>query len=94
VFVNSFSFQEMEPPVVDHYVGMVADLGVTYVVSLNSREGKRQATEGAEGGVLDQVTSDRIVEMFGKRGYTVSGRYGDPLIHSAGELVVLKRSAA
>jgi putative sugar O-methyltransferase len=94
VFVNSFSFQEMEPPVVDHYVGMVADLGVTYVVSLNSREGKRQATEGAEGGVLDQVTSDRVVEMFGKRGYTVSGRYGDPLIHSAGELVVLKRSAA
>lgn len=92
VFVNSFSFQEMEPHVVEHYVGMVADLGVTYVVSLNSREGKRRATEGAEGGVLDPVTSARIVEMFGARGYTVSGRYGRPLIYSAGELVVLKRS--
>lgn len=92
VFVNSFSFQEMEPHVVDHYVGMVGDLGVTYVVSLNSREGKRRATAGTEGGVLDPVTSDRIVEMFGKRGYTVCGRHGAPLIHSAGELVVLRRA--
>jgi len=92
VFVNSFSFQEMEPHVVDHYVGTVAGLGVTYVVSLNSREGKRRATEGTEGGVLDPVTSDRIVGMFGKHGYTVCGRYGAPLIHSAGELVVLKLS--
>lgn len=92
VFVNSFSFQEMEPHVVDHYIERVADLDVTYVVSLNSREGKRRATAGTEGGVLDPVTSDRIVEMFGKRGYTVCGRYGRPLIYSAGELVVLKRS--
>ncbi|HEV7652713.1 MAG TPA: putative sugar O-methyltransferase [Actinophytocola sp.] len=92
VFVNSFSFQEMEPHVVDHYVDVVSGLGVTYVVSLNSREGKRRATAGTEGGVLDPVTSDRIVEMFGTRGYEVCGRYGDPLIHSAGELVVLKHS--
>lgn len=92
VFVNSFSFQEMEPHVVEHYVGLVAELGVTYVVSLNSRHGKRRATEGTEGGVLDPVTSDRIVAMFGERGYTVAGRYGEPLIYSAGELVVLRRS--
>ncbi len=91
VFVNSFSFQEMEPHVVDHYVGMVSDLGVTYVVSLNTREGKRRATTGTEGGVLDPVTSDLIVERFGEHGYTVCGRYGTPLIHSAGELVVLSR---
>lgn len=92
VFVNSFSFQEMEPHVVDHYVGVVTDIGVTYVVSLNSRDGKRRATAGTEGGVLDPVTSDLIVELFGRRGYTVCGRYGRPLIHSAGELVVLKRT--
>lgn len=90
VFVNSFSFQEMEPHVVDHYVELVAGLGVTYVVSLNSREGKRRATAGTEGGVLEQVTSDLVVEQFGRRGYTVLGRYGKPLIHSAGELVVLR----
>jgi putative sugar O-methyltransferase len=92
VFVNSFSFQEMEPHVVDHYVGMVSDIGVSYVVSLNSREGKRRATDGTEGGVLDPVTSDLIIERFGRRGFTVCGRYGEPLIHSAGELVVLKRA--
>jgi putative sugar O-methyltransferase len=92
VFVNSFSFQEMEPHVVDHYVGMVSDIGVTYVVSLNSREGKRRATAGTEGGVLDPVTSDLIIEQFGRRGYTVCGRYGEPLIRSAGELVVLERA--
>lgn len=92
VFVNSFSFQEMEPHVVDHYVGMVADIGVTYVVSLNSRKGKRRATTGTEGGVLDPVTSDLIIEQFGRRGYTVCGRYREPLIHSAGELVVLSRT--
>ena len=92
VFVNSFSFQEMEPHVVDHYVRMVADLGVSYVVSLNSRAGKRRATEGGEGGVLDPVTSDRIIAMFGERGYTVRGRYGSPHLYSAGELVVLKRA--
>jgi putative sugar O-methyltransferase len=91
VFVNSFSFQEMEPHVVDHYLDMVTDLGVTYVVSLNSRDGKRRAAAGTEGGVLEPVTSDLIVERFGKRGYTVCGRYGEPLLHSAGELVVLKR---
>lgn len=92
VFVNSFSFQEMEPHVVDHYVGMVSDIGVTYVVSLNSREGKRRATAGTEGGVLDPVTSEEIVERFGRHGYSVCGRYGEPLIRSAGELVVLKRT--
>lgn len=92
VFVNSFSFQEMEPHVVDHYIGMVADLGVTYVVSLNSRAGKRRAVEGEEGGVLEPVTSDLVVERFGARGYTVCGRYGEPLIRSAGELVVLRRA--
>lgn len=92
VFVNSFSFQEMEPHVVDHYVGMVAELGVKYVVSLNSRAGKRRAIAGEEGGVLEPVTSGLIVEQFGRRGYAVCGRYGEPLIHSAGELVVLKRT--
>ncbi|MBA2454954.1 MAG: putative sugar O-methyltransferase [Nocardioidaceae bacterium] len=91
-FVNSFSFQEMEPPVVQHYVDTVGALGVEYAVSLNSRSGKRQAVNGEEGGVLDPVTSDRIVAMFERHGYQVQGRYGPPLIRSAGELVVLRRT--
>ena len=40
VFVNSFSFQEMEPDVVEAYVREVAAKDVAYVVSLNSILGK------------------------------------------------------
>jgi hypothetical protein len=61
-------------------------------VSLNSREGKRRATADTEGGALDPVTSNRIIDMFSQRGYTVCGRYSKPLIYSAGELVVLKHA--
>ena len=64
VFVNSYSFQEMEPDVVEEYVRQVAAKGVTYVVSLNSILGKRRATRGRVGGVIDPVTSDRIVAML------------------------------
>lgn len=94
VFVNSFSFQEMEPHVVERYVAAVARLGVEHVVSLNSRDGKRRAVEGGEGGVLEPVTSRRIAAMFERHGYQVRGRYGEPLIRSAGEIVVLRRVTA
>lgn len=90
VFVNSFSFQEMEPHVVERYIAAVAGLGVEYVVSLNSRDGKRRAVHGEEGGVLDPVTSQRIAETFQRHGYQVKGRYGKPLLRSAGEIVVLQ----
>jgi putative sugar O-methyltransferase len=92
VFVNSFSFQEMEPHVVERYVAAVASVDVRYVVSLNSKLGKPKASSDREIGVIDPVTSDRIVDMFGKHGYELRGRYGQPLIRSAGELVVLARS--
>jgi putative sugar O-methyltransferase len=92
VFVNSFSFQEMEPHVVQRYVDAVARIGVRHVVSLNSRLGKPKRSAESQIGVIDPVTSQRIVEMFGAHGYQVRGRYGDPLIRSAGELVVLSRS--
>ena len=48
VFVNSFSFQEMEPDVVEHYVSQVASKQVSYVVSLNSRKGKPKIVDGHE----------------------------------------------
>lgn len=100
VFVNSYSFQEMEPDVVANYVAKIADIGVTYVVSLNSRRGKpwhagAPASPGPDEtapGVLDAVTSERIVAMFEEHGYSLQGRYGAPLLHSAGELIVLERS--
>jgi putative sugar O-methyltransferase len=92
VFVNSFSFQEMEPHVVQRYVDEVARIGVKHVVSLNSRLGKPKQSAESQIGVIDPVTSQRIVEMFGAHGYEVRGRYADPQIRGAGELVVLSRS--
>jgi putative sugar O-methyltransferase len=91
VFINSYSFQEMEPDVVERYVSRVAAKDVTFVVSLNSRQGKPSIGEGHEIGVLEPVTSARIVAMFAEHGYELLGAHGDPLIHAAGELVVLRR---
>lgn len=101
VFVNSYSFQEMEPDVVANYIAAISEIGVTYVVSLNSRHGKPRheaaATPDGSGastpGVLDPVTSTRIVAMFEQHGYELLGRYGAPLIYSAGELTVLRRAS-
>ena len=92
VFFNSFSFQEMEPDVVEHYVRQVAAKDVSYVVSLNSILGKTRAADGDEGGVIDPVTSDRIIAMFEACGYELLERHGDPLIQSAGEIAVLRRA--
>jgi putative sugar O-methyltransferase len=90
VFVNSFSFQEMEPDVVKNYLSLVANLNVKYIVSLNSFAGKPSAANH-EIGVLDAVTNQRIVDWSTELGYSVSDRYRSPLLKSAGELVVLKR---
>ena len=38
------------------------------------------------------MTSGRIVAMFECHGYTLQGRYGEPLIRSAGEITVLRRA--
>lgn len=91
VFVNTFSFQEMEPHVVEHYIHNITSLGLTYVVSLNSRKGKQRATETNEVGVVDPVTSQTVIEMFEQCGYRLCGRYNRPLIISAGEIAVLEK---
>lgn len=91
VFMNSYSFQEMEPDVVEHYVQAVADLEVRYALSFNSVHGKPKHVEGQEGGVLDPVTSARIIDMFQRRGYRLLGTYRDPLVVAAAEIAVLER---
>ena len=88
LFVNCFSFQEMEPHVVANYVAKVADKDVAYVVSLNSRKGKPKASAGGIG-VIEQVRSADIVEMFAGHGYELVGTYGPPYLRSAAELTVL-----
>jgi putative sugar O-methyltransferase len=89
LFVNCFSFQEMEPHVVANYVAKVAEKDVAWVVSLNSRKGKPKASDGGIG-VVDQVTSARIIEMFSDHGYELVETYGPPYLRSAGELAVLR----
>jgi len=89
LFVNCFSFQEMEPHVVANYVAKVAEKNVSYVVSLNSRKGKPKAGDGGIG-VVEQVTSAHIVEEFAGHGYELLGTYGPPYLRSAGELTVLR----
>jgi putative sugar O-methyltransferase len=91
VFVNSYSFQEMEPHVVERYVDIVAGLGVRYAVSLNSRAGKVIAKEEGMVGVKEQVTSPMIIELFEQRGYELCATYNRPLLLAAGELAVLRR---
>lgn len=91
VFVNSYSFQEMEPDVVEHYVEQVCRIGPAYVVSLNSKAGKPKKSDGHAIGVLEPVTSSRIVTMFEARGYELAGSYDRPLIISAGQIAVLRR---
>ena len=91
VFVNSFSFQEMEPDVVEHYVDLVCARGLRYAVSLNSREGKPRAARPGDHGVLDPVTSDRIVEMFVRHGFRAVAQHDAPFVRSAGRLVVMAR---
>jgi putative sugar O-methyltransferase len=91
VFVNSFSFQEMEPEVVERYAGDVTALAVEWVVSLNSRSGKAVQDEENPIGVRTPVTSASIVGAFEARGYRVVATYGDPLIQHNVELAILRR---
>lgn len=95
VFVNTFSFQEMEPDVVQHYIDQVCAKGVRYVVSLNSVKGKPKADRpGAGWGALDPVRTRDIVDWFTARGFRLVGEYADPLVRSSGKVVVLKRDDA
>jgi putative sugar O-methyltransferase len=91
VFVNSFSFQEMELDVVDNYIGAVCAKGVKYAVSLNSREGTDKAENAGEWGSLQPVKSADIIGMFEKRGYTLVGNYDEPLVRGGRQVNVLKR---
>jgi putative sugar O-methyltransferase len=91
VFVNSFSFQEMEPDVVDNYVEVVCAKRVEYAVSLNSRKGTAKAQKAGEWGSLRPVTSADIVAMFEKRGYVLVGQYDEPLLYGGRQLNVLRR---
>ena len=95
VFVNAFSFQEMEPNVVEHYIDAICRgrEQARRVAQLPQGQAEgRAARRSPPGWVLEPVTSQLIVDLFSARGHQLQGRYNAPLIYSAGELVVLSRS--
>lgn len=92
VFVNSYSFQEMEPEVVANYIRLVADIGVEWIVSCNSATGKRRAVEAAAGGALEPVTSSFIEAEFSRHGYQTAARYGRPYVSTATAELLIMRS--
>lgn len=94
VFVNTFSFQEMEPHVVENYVKVASALGARYVVSLNSTNGKRRAKSEKHVGVVDPVTSAFIEARFQAEGYETLGAYKDPYQRSAATMLVMRRADA
>lgn len=71
LFANFFSFQEMEPAVVENYVGQATRLNPSLVLLRNSRRGKKVVQAGKIG-VLDPVTTDRIIAWFDQ--YALRGR--------------------
>ncbi len=90
LFVNAFSFQEMEPHVVSNYAKQIARLDTKLVVSLNTRAGKPMKADNAIG-VQEQVTSNSIVSTFEALGYETVARIGRPAAPPQAELVVLRR---
>jgi putative sugar O-methyltransferase len=91
LFVNAFSFQEMEPETVSSYADLVAQIGPLHVASQNSRGGKVLATPEREVGVTRKTTSDMIVADFERHGYRVIGRFDRPACPPQAQLVVLER---
>lgn len=93
VFVNSYSFQEMEPHVVANYVREVSRIGTEWIVSLNSRDGKRRASDDRPGGAIEPVTSAFIAEQFEAEGYRTIRRYGREFVGpTPAELLIMRRA--
>jgi putative sugar O-methyltransferase len=88
--VNAFSFQEMEPHVVENYADQIARLGPRTMVSLNSRAGKPVKAEGRVG-VEQPVISEFIGTTFEARGYQIVARLGRPAAPPQAELLVMRR---
>lgn len=64
LFANFISFQEMEPEVVQNYIGFVQQLAPSSVLLRNLREGKRKKSSPDEVGVNNPILLDEMVSWF------------------------------
>jgi len=79
LFVNSISFQEMEPRVVRNYAAQIARLQCRYVLLRNLREGKpKKNSSSASPCVEEPVVSESYDQIFAAEGYRLIGENVHP----------------
>ena len=64
LFVNFFSFQEMEPHIVQNYLAHVKRLGARWVLLRNMLEGKQKHGKGHWAGVKTPILGDDYLPML------------------------------
>lgn len=64
LFVNFFSFQEMEPENVENYASFVTRCNPRYIMIRNQRTGKQVASEPGKEGVLEPTTREHYLTFF------------------------------
>ena len=64
LFVNFFSFQEMEPDVVENYAKFVDRCEPDYLLLRNQRGGQRIAKRPGKVGVIEQTTREHYIRFF------------------------------
>lgn len=64
LFVNFFSFQEMEPDIVENYASHINRLVKGYLLLRNQRTGKQVAERPGDVGVLEPVTREHYIRFF------------------------------
>ena len=94
LFVNFMSFQEMEPHIVKNYVSIAEKHTNSYVLTRNSRSGKKTASNNKSIGVINPLKTDSLYEMFEnfslvKKDYLVFGQYAKSF---QSEVACLKRN--
>jgi len=64
LFVNFFSFQEMEPDIVKNYAAFVDQCRPEYLLLRNQRGGQRLAEKPGKVGVIEQTTREHYIKFF------------------------------
>jgi putative sugar O-methyltransferase len=71
LFVNFFSFQEMEPKIVENYAAFVTQCNPEFILLRNQRTGKELASEPGQVGVIQPTTREHYLNFFSN--YTCIG---------------------